>query len=318
MTSKRTSLDLGYKELERFVAVLERGGLAEAAKTLGITQQALGRSLTKLETTIGVKLVNRAQGSQTTATLYGEAFLQYARSQLNGIEQAVHHVQALTGARAGRLAIGIGETCDVCVLAEAVRQFHHQRPDVEISLLEDYSETLLNLLVEGELDFVLGAISAPDTAPRSVTSEYLYSLNDIIVARSEHPVHRIKHPKLRDLQPYTWLVARRRPSDWRVIRDAFIEEGLDPPRHIIRTDAAMVGARLMESDDFLFMISPAMTDREAAQKAYPSLQRVAIDRPTVTRHAGLITLRDRRINPAALALMNDIRLLAKQRHRLSA
>ncbi|MEQ8515443.1 MAG: LysR family transcriptional regulator, partial [Chromatocurvus sp.] len=158
-TDKRNpTLDISYKELERFVMVLELGGLAEAARVLGITQQALGRSLTKLEQIVGVKLVNRAQGSQTRPTLYGEAFLQYARGQLNGIEQAVHHVQALNGARAGKVTIGIGEICDVGVVARAVHHFHLQRPDVEISLLEDYSETLLNQLIEGELDCVLGAI----------------------------------------------------------------------------------------------------------------------------------------------------------------
>jgi len=310
---RNPTLDISYKELERFVAVLERGGLAEASKVLGITQQALGRSITKLEQIVGVKLVNRGQGSQTTPTIYGDAFLQYARSQLNGIELAVHHVQALQGARAGKVTIGIGEICDIGVVAEAVRHFHHQRPDVEISLLEDYSETLLNQLIEGELDFVLGAIGPADSSPRGVVSEFLYSLNDIVVARAQHPAVRLKRPSLKDLQPYTWLVARRRPSDWQIIREAFIAEGLDPPTKIIRTDAAMVGAQLMLSDDFLFMISPAMADRSYDGITHPMLKRVKVEQPTTTRRAGLLTVRGRRLSPAAVSLMDDIRLLLRNR-----
>ena len=307
-SDRNSTLDISYKELERFVAVLERGGLAEAAKVLGITQQALGRSLTKLEQIVGARLVNRAQGSRTTPTLYGEAFLPYARSQLNGIEHAVHHVQALQGARAGKVAIGIGEVCDIGQVAEAVRHFHHQRPDVEISLLEDYSETLLNQLIEGELDVVLGAMGATGTSPRGVASEYLYSIDDIVVARAQHPVFKLKRPRLRDLQSCTWLVARRRPSDWQLIRETFIAEGLEPPARVIRTDAAMVGAQLMLSDDFLFMISPAMAERSYHGIAQSPLKKVNIDKPTATRHAGLLTIEGRRLSPAATALIDDIRL----------
>lgn len=293
--------------------VLELGGLAEAARVLGITQQALGRSLTKLEDIVGVKLVNRAQGSQTRPTLFGDAFLQYARGQLNGIEQAVHHMQALNGARAGKVTIGIGEICDVGVVARAVHHFHLQRPDVEISLLEDYSETLLNQLIEGELDFVLGAIGPPASSPRGVVSEFLYSLDDIVIARAQHPAVKLKRPRLKDLQPYTWLVARRRPSDWQVIREAFIAEGLEPPSRVIRTDAAMVGAQLMMTDDFLFMISPAMADRSYDGVTHPLLKRVNIDRPSTTRRAGILTVRDRKLSPAATSLVDDIRLLLRER-----
>ena len=298
------ALDLSFKELERFVAVVERGGLAEASKTLGITQQALGRSLTKLEGILGAKLLHRAQGSQTKPTLYGEAFLQYAKSQLNGIAQAVQHVQALAGARSGSVALGIGETCDITALSRAVRDFHKSQPDVEISLIEDYTQPLLDLLIEGELDCVVGAIPDAPYARRGVSHETLYSIDDIVVARAEHPVHRKRRPTLKDLQGYTWLVARRRTGDWAAVRDAFLAEGLDPPQHLIRTDAAMLGTQLLLDDDFLLMVSPTMVQ---SRERSPALRQVPVATPSVTRHAGLMTMDKRELTPATLALMNLIR-----------
>ena len=305
-----SSLDLSFKELERFVAVVERGGLAEASKTLGVTQQALGRSLTKLEGILGAKLLHRAQGSQTKPTLYGEAFLQYAKSQLNGIAQAVQHVQALAGARSGKVTLGIGETCDIRALSRAVRDFHESQPDVEINLIEDYTQPLLDLLIEGELDCVVGAIPDAPYARRGVTHETLYSIADIVVARAEHPIHRKRRPTLKDLQGYTWLVARRRTGDWAAVRDAFLAEGLDPPQRLIRTDAAMVGAQLMLADDFLFMVSPTMIQGGEAE---PLLRQVPVAAPSVTRHAGLMTMERRELNPATLALMNLVRQRAGER-----
>lgn len=312
--NKSQIADIQYKQLERFVAIVERGGLAEAAKNLGITQQALGMSLAKLESIIGTTLINRSRGNQTSPTEYGESFLPYARSQINGMEQAVHHMHALMGAQAGKVSIGIGETCDVELIARVIRVFHEQRPDVEINLIEDYSEVLLNQLVEGSIDFLCGSISTNDDAPRGVVEEQLYTLQDIVVARQTHPVMKLKRPKLKDLQGYTWLVARRRPSDWHVIRNAFIAEGLEAPKHVIRSDAPVVGTQLILSCDFLFMTSPPMAERSYDAKHGPVLCKVNIDRPTVTRHASLISMSKRKLNPAAEVLMDEIKRTALELH----
>ena len=312
--SKSQIADIQYKQLQRFVAIIERGGLAEAAKNLGITQQALGISLAKLESIVGTTLVHRSRGNQTFATEYGEAFLPYARSQISGMEQAVHHLHSLLGARAGKVEIGLGETCDVELIAQALRVFHEQRPDVELSLIEDYSEVLLNQLVEGRIDFLCGSISTGDTAPRGVVAEQLYTLRDIVVARAKHPVMKLKRPKLKDLQGYTWLVPRRRPSDWHAIRNAFVSAGLNAPERVIRSDAPVVGTQLMLSNDFLLMTSPAMAERTYDSRHRPILRRINIDKPTVTRHASLISMGGRKLSPAAEALMDDIRRLALERH----
>ena len=306
------SLDLSFKELERFVAVVEYGSLGDAAKILGVTQQALGRSLTKLEDILGAKLVSRSQGSQTRPTLTGEAFLQYAKSQLNSMSQALQHVQSLVGARAGRVSLGVGETCDIGALSRAVGEFHERQPDVEISLLEDYTESLLDLLLEGVLDCVVGAIPEADYTRRGVVHEVLYSIDDIVVARAQHPVHKKKRPRLKDLEGYTWLVARRRPNDWSVIRDAFLAEDLAPPQQVIRTDAVMVGTQLMLNDNFLFMVSPTFVEEGSSDSL---LKQVPISRPTVTRHSGLMTMRSRQLIPATIELINIIKEHSKARRR---
>jgi DNA-binding transcriptional LysR family regulator len=306
------SLDLSFKELERFVAVVEYGSLGEAAKTLGVTQQALGRSLTKLEDIMGAKLVSRSQGSQTRPTLTGEAFLHYAKSQLNSISQARHHVQSLVGARAGRVSLGIGETCDIGALSQAVGEFHESQPGVEISLLEDYTEPLLDRLLEGELDCVVGVIPDADYTRRGVVHELLYSIADIVVARAQHPLFKRKRLRLKDLQGYTWLVARRRSNDWAVVRDAFLAENLDPPQRLIRTDAVMVGTQLMLQDDYLFMVSPTFMEEGSSESL---LKKVPVSRPTVTRHSGLMTMGPRQLNPATMELMNIIREYSQAKHR---
>ena len=306
--------DIQYKQLERFVVIVERGGLADAAKVLGITQQALGMSLAKLETIVGAVLINRSRGNRTSATEYGESFLPYARSQINGMERAVHHIQALMGAHAGKVEIGIGETCDVELISQVLQSFHSQRPDVELSIIEDYSEVLVNQLAEGRIDFLCGSLPSKDSAPKGIIEEQLYSLQDIVVARRDHPVMKIDQPTLEDLQGYTWLVPGQRPSDWHLIRNTFMAEGLDPPKYFIRSDAPVIGSQLIESSDFLFMTSPAMAERKYDVKHQRTLCKVNIDRPSVLRHASLISMSGRKLNPAAEVLMDSIRQSAIEAH----
>ena len=47
------------EDLEAFVAVVEQGGLTAAARNLGRTLQAVSRSLSTLERSVGVELVRR-------------------------------------------------------------------------------------------------------------------------------------------------------------------------------------------------------------------------------------------------------------------
>ena len=93
-----------------------------------------------------------------------------------------------------------------------------------------------------------------------------------------------------------------------------MSEGLKAPERIIRSDAPVVGTQLMLSNDFLFMTSPAMAQRSYDTQHRPLLRKINIDRPTVTRHASLISMRDRKLNPAAEALMDEIRRSALERH----
>lgn len=297
------SLDLSFKELERFVAVVERGGLGEAARALGVTQQALGRSLTKLEAVVGAKLLNRSKGTQTSPTLYGEAFLRYAKGQLSSMAQALKHMQLLAGSGAGSVALGIGETCDIQAMGKILRDFHRSNPEVQIDLVEGYTDALLDQLVEGRLDCVVGSIPENHYTRQGVVHNSLYSIDDIVVARAQHPLLRKKAPVLQDLQDYTWLVARRRAGDWTVIRDAFHAEGLDPPQRIIRTDAVLLGMELMLTDDYLFMGPPTFVETGESGSL---LKSVPVARPTITRHSGLMTMSRRELSPATVALIGLI------------
>ena len=293
------------RQLERFLAVIENGSLSAAARHLGLTQQALSTSISKLEKEIDLRLFDRAPGGITKPTPYGRALVRHARSQIAAIGRAEQELHAIHDAMGGTITIGIGEAFASEITASAVTRLHSMRPEIRINLIEGYSELLLERLREGEFDFVAGGTGGIHP-PEDLAHELLYSSNDVVVARSGHPLAGRKNLQLQDLQDYTWLVPYSRTSDLNVIVDTFVAERLDPPKRIIGTDAYMVGTHLMMTNDFLFMTAPGLIGRQFAGST-GLLEVLDIDRPTVRRHAHLIYSAERPMSPAAAVLLQEVR-----------
>jgi DNA-binding transcriptional LysR family regulator len=288
------------KQLKRLLAVVEWGSLAAAAPTLGLTQQALGSSIANLEKELGVTLFDRGPGGVTTPTAYGAMMVQHAKSILASAARAEEELRAFRDARGGSVKLGVGESFAPDVVARAVQALHASRPDVKITLFEDYSEILLERLAAGEIDFIAG--SDDGSLDQHLLRTSLYTSRDVIITRAAHPLAGRKNLTLADLQPFTWLVPYSRPSDAKAIAQAFERAGLAPPSRFIWTDAPIVGLQLLLLEDFVIMTSPAMV--QAALGDRPgAIVKLDIDEPSVERRAGLTYRAASKLNPSAMLLM---------------
>ena len=294
--------DMELKQLRRFLMVVDKGSLAAAAPELGLTQQALGAGIAKLEEEMGVVLFDRGPGGATTLTPYGTLLIRHAKHMLAAADRAREELLAFRDARGGSVSIGIGEAFAHEVIADAVRDCHRARPEIRISIIEGYSEVLKERLADGEIDFIAGADVAfgKDEMERFP----LYIASDIVISRPQHPLAREKKLTLRQMQHFTWMTPRSRPADAAVIADAFRKENLEPPARFIWTDAANVGMDLLLTEDFLFMTSPAMVTSALQRQVIVALN---CEVPTVERRVGLIYRPDTKLNPSAILLMDDIR-----------
>jgi LysR family transcriptional regulator of abg operon len=299
--------DVEIKQLRRFLAVIDYGSFAAAAPKVGLTQQALGASISNLEKELGVLLLDRGPGGLTSPTAYGSLLVAHAKAILASSSRAREELHAFRDARGGSVRLGIGETFAPEIIAEAVRDFHRERPDVTITLVEDYTEALLPRLEQGDLDFVAGSdVGGPDTG---LLKFPIYACQDIFIARAAHPLAGLKNLTLKHLQSFSWMAPRSRPADAALINEAFARAGLSGPSRFVWTDAPTVGTHLLMMDDFIFMTSPAMVmgrliDRDNA------IVVLDIKEPRVERRATLIYPATTRLNPSAMLLMEAIRTLA--------
>jgi len=256
------------KQLERFLAVYDRGSLAHAARELGLTQQAVSTSLANMEEEIGARLFERAPGGVTRATDTGEKLVSHARAQLAADRRALEEIRDISGGRAGTVTVGVGEAFVGDPIISAVTALQEAYPKVRVNLIEGYSEQLCHRLYIGEFDFIAAGVSAFELEDGFVR-EQIYSADDIIVCRREHPLAKRKRLKLADLVGYAWLVPYSRPDDLHRIIDTFAADNLEPPTQLIGSDAYRIGMRLLAQSElatFSGLLSERRTRRSELGK----------------------------------------------------
>jgi DNA-binding transcriptional LysR family regulator len=297
------------RQLERFLAVVDHGTLAAAARELGLTQQALSASLSGLERELEVRLFDRGPGGITKLTAYGEALVTHARSQIAADRRARQALRSLAEAETGTVTVGIGETFAGDIIAPAVSRLHAARPKLRINLIEGYSEQILERLYQGEFDFV--AVGVGDFALREgFRAEAIYSADDVVACRPGHPLAGRRRVNLAELADYTWVVPYSRPSDVDVITETFVAAGLEPPTRFIGSDAYRIGMKLLAANDFLLMTSPALVTSRLAKETW-GVHVLPLDRPTVRRNASLVTPTERPMTPAAAAMLTAVQQAAR-------
>ncbi len=94
-------------DMAAFVRIVETGGLAPAARDLGLTPSAMSKQLARLEARLGVRLLTRTT-RRIGLTPEGETYLARARDILSLIEAAEQDVTAGRGRPGGLLRVNTG------------------------------------------------------------------------------------------------------------------------------------------------------------------------------------------------------------------
>lgn len=303
LCAKVSDMKLDLRQLTRFLAIIKHGSFSKAAKHLYITQQALSTSIVRLEDTVGVPLFNRRRGGQTTPTFYGQTLIKHARFILLSEQRAIEELHDLRDASGGEIFIGVGEVLAGQVVADAINKLHSQRPDIQINLVEGYSDDMNERLLAGDVDFVAGSMRHDASLSNELVHEYLFDMQDVIAVRKQHPLARRHNLQLKDLVDFTWIVPLFNPDEHQLICETFVANNLEPPRRFLRSDTMSVGMSLMISENYLLMTSPVLLGPQFGN----SLTFLDIKVPSLVRSAGLTYRRHAMLSPAAETLLQQIR-----------
>jgi len=149
---------LSLNELEAFVAVVEQGNFSRAALWLGLSQPTVSQRVQTLETSCGLRLLDRAHGVQLTAS--GREIYNKARAVLAGARDIEATAQELGAMARGRLKVGFSTPS---VAMRVIAGLKERNPAVEITARQGNTAELLQMIAACEIDVgVMTLLGVPD------------------------------------------------------------------------------------------------------------------------------------------------------------
>ena len=140
------------RHLRYFVATAEAEHFTRAAEQLGMAQPPLSQQIRQLEQEVGTPLFDR-NGRGVALNDAGRAFLACAQDILQRAQAAVLTAQRAARGEVGELTLGFTESASFNgVVTGLIRQYRQRYPEVEMTLSQGDSETLVAQLRSGAID----------------------------------------------------------------------------------------------------------------------------------------------------------------------
>jgi LysR family tcuABC transcriptional regulator len=140
------------RQLRYFVKVVELGSISRAAMDLDLVQSALSQQITRLESELSTRLLQRTpQG--VTPTEAGVAFFREAQLTLRHAEQAVRSAQQ--SRLTGTVSVGLAPTTAAVLGLPLMRAMRERYPDVRLHMVESLSGHLSAMLNARQLDLAI-------------------------------------------------------------------------------------------------------------------------------------------------------------------
>lgn len=201
VVNMETSLsDLG--DLRAFCLVVDTGSITAAAKALGESKGSVSRRMTRLEESLGVRLLRRSP-RLVQATDEGLAYRTRVGNAIDALDDAGHALTQTRNEPHGHLRITAPVDLGVTMLAPLVAAFTDRYPAITVEML----------LTPQVLDFELNQVdvalrAAPSLSDSNLVAQKIGSLSSALFASPEY----VKtHPRVRtpsDLAKHKLLIAR--------------------------------------------------------------------------------------------------------------
>lgn len=208
--------------LRYFVTIARFGSITKAAAHLRVAQPAVSRQLRKLETSLGVRLLNRtAKGVSLTGP--GEHLVARGEAMLRSMEKTRTEVQNWGRAPSGPVSVALMPAVGSLVAPDLVRTVRARYPKIELQLSEGLSAFISDGVLRGQFD--LGLFHAGDETPALAARHLLNEPMFLIGPGASGPLPR-RPLALKQLAGYPLLLPSRPNALRRMVERLAAEQGV--------------------------------------------------------------------------------------------
>jgi LysR family tcuABC transcriptional regulator len=284
------------RQLRYFVRIVELGSMSRAALDLDMVQSALSQQISRLESELSTRLLQRTPRG-VIPTEAGQAFFHQAQLTLRHAQQAIHAAQQAR--LSGAVSMGLSPTIANVLGLPLMRAMRERYPDVRLHMVSALSGHLTSLLNARQLD--LAILFDTQSARRWSVMPLLEEQLFLIQSRQQPVAPQIQHEvpiSLEQLQQVPLIL----PSGSHGLRSSIMASF---------TSAGFQSQMAMEIDSLTLLMEAVDAGMGATVQPWSAvgMYRDAAERfqwsqiadDSVRRKAALCSLSDDELSPAALA-----------------
>ncbi|EPT7837616.1 HTH-type transcriptional activator AaeR [Yersinia enterocolitica] len=219
------------KRMSVFAKVVECGSFTGAARQLAMSVSSISQTVSKLESELNVKLLNRST-RRIGLTEAGRIYYPGCRRMLQEVQEVHEQLYAFNNTPTGTLRIGCSSTMAQNVLATMTAEMLKEYPGLSVNLVTGIPAP--DLIADG-LDVVIRVGALQDSG---LFSRRLGSMPMVVCAAKSYLAQHGTPEKPSDMTNFSWLEYSVRPdSNFELIAPEGITTQISPQGRFVTNDS---------------------------------------------------------------------------------
>jgi DNA-binding transcriptional LysR family regulator len=224
---KRERCQMNLEHLRTLVSIVEHGSLSAAARAKRISQPAVTKQVQRMESEMGLTLLERGPKRQVELTPAGERVLTFARETLTRFEALERELAALKTVEPGTLWLAASTIPGEYVLPGLLAAFRAKYPQVEVQMsISDTADVATRLLAD-EVDVgVIGSVIQQS----ELRLERLVGDEIVLAVPLDHPFAGREKVSVDDLRSQPLILREEGSGTRHSVEASFVAAGLSLPQ----------------------------------------------------------------------------------------
>lgn len=215
---------MNWDELNAFVTVADSSSFSRAGELLHLTQPAVSKRISNLESTLDVSLFDRV-GRQVHLTEAGRILIPRAREILRSVSDAENLIRNTRGEVAGDLRVATSHHVGLHRLAPVLKDFKRSYPHVRLDIRFEDSEAAHTLVRSADTE--LAVVTLDPTGPKGLAYDTLWNDPLVFVVSKNDPLTQHSRIDIATLAAQPAILPGLATYTGRIVRTRFHEAGFD-------------------------------------------------------------------------------------------
>lgn len=291
--------NLKLRHLQLLVTLDEMRHIGKAANYLNVTQPAISKTLADFEEGLNVRLFDRTTRGMLP-TEAGVCLVKHAKKILNEIAVARDELVAISEGRATRIAIGLLPAVSLSILPSFVARVENEMISASISAREGSSDVLLSLLRTGELDVMIGNLTAKPLGIEFRT-RHLYKDPIVVVVKKGHPLVNKENITWTDLSEFPMVLPPEFATTRNVIEEFLLFNQVNLSRRYVESLSTLTNIGVLQQTESIGFLSGQVA--EYFKKAN-LVDVLPLTMKNIYIDIGLVWYAERNLTPSQLSIIS--------------